>query len=154
MIRSPIYKAITQQLTVGLVNVPPYGVQSVSRGFVHWENCDNQPAIYVVPVKENNTYKAGTPNRWLLHCELWVYVRWVDSVQQGSDALATIMDGIELVLSPTGPNGSRGGTQGAVNTLGGLVTYCALQGPGDISNGFLNGSQSIARMPLEILVPG
>jgi hypothetical protein len=36
--------------------------------------------------------------------------------------------------------------------LGGLVVYCAIQGAVEISGGFLNGAQTVARIPLEIMV--
>ena len=151
MQRDPIYAALTNQLAA-LINQSPYDVQIVSRGFVPWESADLQPAIYVVPVTEEGIYKRGLPSKWLFKVDLYVYVKWVDSVQQGVTSLAQIMDGIDLTLSPLGPNGGQGADNGYVNTLGGLCVYCALQGTAEISGGFLNKSQAIARMPVEIVV--
>lgn len=153
MQRNAVYNALLQQLVVGLLQVPPYNVLAVSRGFVPWELQEEQPAVFIVPKQERAEYKMGFPNKWFIALDLYVYVRWVDSIQQGVVLLAQIMDGIDLTLSPVGVNGSFNSAQ-AVNTLGGLATYCALQGEAEISGGFLNKQQTIARMPLEILVPG
>lgn len=149
MKRNAIYSALLAQLQA--LQVGPYQVQVISQGFVPWDQADLQPAIYIDPRKEISKYVRGTPIVWTLHMDLWVYVKWADSVEQGTTELANIMDGVDAILSPTGPNGSP---QTAVNTLGGLVTYCALQGEGDVTSGALNKQQAIARMPVEILVPG
>jgi len=150
--RDPIYTKLLAQLTKGL-SASPYDVVNIGRGFVHWEQCDVQPAVFIVPNKEVGDYVRGTPVKWILNIDLYVYVRWVDSVEQGVTALAQLMDGIDAVLSPTGVNGSLNAGQ-AVNTLGGLVSYCALRGAAEISGGFLNRQQTIARMPVEIMVAG
>jgi hypothetical protein len=102
-------------------------------------------------VTEQGDYKLGLPTKWIIKLELYVYVKWVDNISQGVTLLAQIMDAIDYVLSPVGPNGVKVGNQ-FVNTLGGLAVYCALNGPAEISGGFLNRSQSIARMPVEIMV--
>jgi hypothetical protein len=60
------------------------------------------------------------------------------------------MDNIDYILSPVGPNGGISSDNGYVNTLGGLVQYCVFQGPAEISGGFLNKKQTIARIPLEM----
>jgi hypothetical protein len=150
MQRDPIYAAIVTQLSA-LIAAPYNLVQVVSRGFLVWDQASLQPAIYIVPVTEAGEYKRGLPTKWKLTIDLYVYVKWVDSVNQGVTALAQIMDAIDYILSPTGPNGVKM-DNGYVNTLGGLVVYCALQGAADISGGFLNQSQTIARMPVEVSV--
>jgi hypothetical protein len=147
--RDPIYAALLSQLTA--LTKAPYGVQTVSRGFVMWDESGPQPAIYIVPLTEEGVYKRGLPTKWIIKLELYVYVQWVDSVQQGVTILAQTMDAIDYILSPVGPNGIKM-DNGAVNTLGGLVTYCALSGPAEISGGFLNRAQTISRMPVEIMV--
>jgi hypothetical protein len=152
MKRDAIYAALLAQLSTGLA-AAPYNVSNVSRGFVHWEQCDVQPAVFIVPNKEVAEYVRGTPVKWTLTPDLYVYVRWQDSVSQGVTALAQIMDGIDAVLSPTGANAAPNAGQ-IVNTLGGLVQYCALRGAAEISGGFLNRQQTIARMPVEIVVAG
>lgn len=149
MQRDPIYAALKTQLTA--LTVAPYPVLVVSRGFVMWDQADAQPAIYIAPGSEMGDYKMGLPTKWLIKLDLYVYVKWVDDIEQGVTLLAQVMDGIDYILSPTGPNGVGNGNQ-FVNTLGGLAQYCALSGPAEVSGGFLNRSQSIARMPVEILV--
>lgn len=151
MQRNQVYKALSNQLAVGLINTPPWNVLVVSRGFVSWSQADLQPAIYVVPVKESSQYQRGLPNKWLVQCDVYVYCRWTTTPEDGAEALANLMDGVDYVLSPTGPNAIP---PVAVNTLGGLVSYCALQGSGEVSIGFLNQNQAVARMPVEILIPG
>lgn len=153
MRRNALYEALAAQLATGLLRVPPYNVQLVSRGFVHWEAADIQPAIYVETVRESSKSQRGQPNTWTAHLNIWVYQRWIDSEAQGAAALSNIQDGVDLVLSATGPNGSRN-AQFAVNNLGGLCDYCALQGDGDVSSGFLSKQQAIARMPVVIVVAG
>jgi len=150
MQRDPIYSQLLTQLTA--LMAAPYNVVTVSRGFVPWDLADAQPAIYIAPVTETGEYKRGLPTKWLLKIDLYVYVKWVDSVAQGVTALAQIMDGIDNVLSPLGPNGGIRTDNGFVNNLGGLAVYCALQGSADISGGFLNQSQTVARMPVEVMV--
>lgn len=152
MRRDAIYTALTAQLAE-LINKPPYNVQVVSRGFVDWVMAHQQPAIYVVPMRENAVYKLGFPVLYTLSVDLYVYVRWTDSLEQGGRDLAVIMDGIEYMIGPGGPNGGVNPCIGLKNTLGGLVNYCALSGPAEISLGFLSQSQAIARMPVEIQTP-
>lgn len=148
MQRDPIYAALLEQLQQ--LQAPPYNVLTVSRGFVTWDACNDQPAIFIVPKTEKGKYVMGLPTEWTITLDLYVYVRWTDSVLQGVSDLAKVMDGIEAILSPVGVN--AGQAEGFVNTLGGLVDYCALQGEADISGGYLNGSQTVARMPVEIIV--
>lgn len=149
MQRDPLYAAVVTQLQPLMKQ--PYGVQVISRGFVMWDQADAQPAIYMAPGTETGNYKMGLPTKWMIKLDLYVYVRWVDDVEQGVTLLAQIMDGIDFQLSPTGPNGVRVNNQW-VNTLGGLAQYCALSGPAEISGGFLGRNQSVAKMPVEIMV--
>jgi len=150
--RDPVYAALLAQLVA--LTAPPYSVQVVSRGFVPWDQADLQPAIYIVPKTENTVSKRGMPNTTLFAIDLYVYVRWVDNVEQGVTALAQTMDAVGFILDPLGPNGGFHSDNGVVNNLNGLagVQWCALQGTAEISGGFLNKSQTIARMPLEIMV--
>jgi hypothetical protein len=150
MQRNVLYAALQNQLTA--LTAAPYLVQTVSRGFKMWDQSDAQPAVYIVPVTEDAIFKRNMPMKWLIRVELYVYVKWVDSVQQGVTALANVMDGIDLYLSPTGPNGGFHSDNGVVNNLGGLAQYCALSGPAEISGGFLGNEQTIARMAVEIMV--
>jgi hypothetical protein len=151
--RDPIYAALLAQLQALATAAYSNLVSNIGRGFVHWDQCDVQPAVFIVPTKEIGDYVRGTPVKWVLTPDIYVYVRWTDSVSQGVTALAQVMDAIDAILSPTGKNGSMNAGN-AVNTLGGLVSYCALKGTGEVSGGFLNRQQTIARMPVEIMVAG
>lgn len=147
--RDAIYAALLTQLQALLV--APYQAKVVSRGFIPWDQADIQPAIYIVPVTETTVSAKGLPNKVLFKIDIYVYVRWTDSVAQGVTALAQVMDSIDYILSGEGPNGGYHGDNGFANTLGGLVQWCAFNGPAEISPGFLNKSQTVARMPLEIM---
>ncbi len=149
MTRDAIYSALLTQLLA--LQKPPYNFLTVSRGFVPWDACDDQPALFIVPKTEKAEYKRGLPTKYLITLDLYVYVRWIDSVIQGVGALAQAMDAIDSIISPIGPNAGPLGDNGYVNTLGGLVVYCALQGESDISGGYLNNQQTVARMPVEIM---
>lgn len=155
MQRNAIYNALLTQLMA--LQKTPYSVQTVSRGFVHYDECpaSAQPAVYIVPRNENGIYKRGLPTKWLIELDLYIYVKWTDSVNQGVEVLTQVMDGVDYILSPVGPNGGQTATgqeSNAVNTLNGIAQYCALQGAAEISGGFLNKSQTIARMPVEIMI--
>jgi hypothetical protein len=151
MQRDPLYSTLVAELQAALTQ-EPYNVQVVSRGFVPWDVADSMPAVYLAPSSEEAKYQRGLPTKWLVKCELWVYVKWTDSVAQGVTALAQIQDGIDACLAPAGVNAGPLGDNGYVNTLGGLCVYCALSGSGEVSGGFLNQNVAIARMPVEILV--
>lgn len=144
MKRRPIIDALLAQLQA--LTAEPYEVQVISQGYVVWSDADIQPAIYYVPVREEAKYSSGLPTKWMMHGDLWVYVRQ-STIELGVQTLMDLMDGIEEVLSPMGSNGMPTKS----NTLGGLVTYCAIQGQAEISGGFLNQQQTVARIPIEIL---
>ena len=151
MQRNTLYAALLNELQTSLT-ADPYNVSIVSRGFVPLEAANQFPAVYLVPVTEEAKYTRGLPTKWVIKCDIWVYVKWVDSVVQGVVPLAQIMDGIDATLSPVGINAGPLGDNGYVNTLNGLAVYCALSGTTELSGGFLNQNVSIARMPVEIMV--
>lgn len=153
MQREPLYNAILAELQQlqgpQYVDTFPDQVHLVvSRGFVSWDEATIQPAIYLVPITEKAQYNSGLPTKWLVTAELWVYVR-ADTIAIGVQNLSMMLDAIDSILSPLGANA---GPQLFVNTLGGLAVYCAIQGAIEISGGFLNGQQAVARVPLEIMV--
>ena len=151
MVREPIYQAligVLQQLQTGSY-AQQFPNLVVSRGFVMWDEADVQPAIYLVPKTETAEYRRGLPTKWKMTMDLYIYVR-ADSISLGVQNLSLLMDAIDAVLSPLGAN--AGSPNDFVETLGGLVVYCAIQGATDISGGFLNGLQTVARMSLEVIV--
>jgi hypothetical protein len=159
MKRDAIYTALLNELSALTAvplqtdpNIPPDFVRVVSRGFVTWDNADVQPAVYIVPVTEEAILKKGFPNKYLFKVDLYVYVRWTDAVATGVTALAQVMDAIDTILSPIGGNAGPHGDNGFTNTLGGLCQWCGLSGAAEISGGFLNKNQTVARMPIEIMV--
>jgi hypothetical protein len=149
--REPIYAALLayiQQLTSA-----PYSlaIPTISRGFKHWSQVppEEQPAIYVVPEEEAATYeRAKIYTRWNLKIALWVYVQKGDDITLGVQMLTAILDGIDAVLTVNPANAQ--GPPAGVNTLNGLVTQCAINGPTIISAGYLE-NQTVARVPIEII---
>jgi hypothetical protein len=151
--REPIYQALLGQLQQLQAPSSSYAATwpslVVSRGFVHWEDATVQPAIYIVPVKETAIYKKGLPTKWMVEVELYLYVR-ADSIDLGVQNLSALLDAVDATLSVFNTTNAGGPT--FANTLGNLAVYCAIQGAIDISGGFLNGQQAVARVPIEIMV--
>lgn len=153
MQREAIYTALMGVLGQ-LQQVPlntPWPNLALSRGYVNWDDAPYQPAIYLVPKHEKSVYVRGLPIKWVIHCELFVYVK-ADTVNLGVINLSQLLDAIDSVLSPLGPNAGPSGGNGFVDTLNGLAVYCAIQGEIVISGGWLNNAQTVAQVPLEIMV--
>lgn len=149
MIREPIYAALLTQLQ-GLT-ASPYNlaIPTISREWVPWEQCQEQPAIFVVPEEEVALYeRAKIYTKWTLKIALWVYVEKGDDATLGVQMLTAILDGIDAIVTVNTRNIQ--GQPIGVNTLGGLVTQCAINGPTVISAGYL-GAQTVARVPIEII---
>jgi len=147
--REAIYQALLTQLQ-GLT-APPYSlaIPVISRDWVAWDNCPNQPAIFLAPEEETAAYdSAKIFIRWTIRAALWVYVQKADDQTLGVQVLTVILDAIESVLMARA--GSVQGPPPFVNTLGGLVNQLAINGPTVISPGYL-GSQTVARVPIEII---
>jgi len=142
MIREPIYAAILSQLEK--ISIPGLTLYC-SRDFKLWDSVQTQPAILIQPETETAEFKRGLPLKWTLHVALWIYTRRQgDSL--GVQQLNPIMDAIEAIFGQTGQPPNQ-----AVNTLGGLVYSCWLNGPVMIDGGYLEEGQVIAKMGLEII---
>lgn len=153
MKREPIYDALLLQLQQlqSAPYVTTWPTIQVSLGFKTYEDAQIQPALFLVPMKEHATYVRGLPTKWMLHAELWIYVR-SDSINLGVQNLNALLDAVDSILSPLGTNAGPLGDNGYVDVLGGLVQYVAIQGEVEISGGYLQNNQTVARVPLEILV--
>lgn len=153
MKREPIYDALLaqlQQLQTGTY-ITTWPTMQVNLGFKTYEDTQIQPAVFLTPMKEQATYVRGLPTKWMLFAEIWVYIR-SDTVSLGVQNLNALLDAIDAILSPLGANAGPMSDNGFVDTLGGLVQYVAIQGEVEISGGYLQNNQSVARIPLEILV--
>lgn len=146
MKREPIYAALAERILQ--LNAEPYllGIETIGRDWKTWASVTNQPAVFVVPVKEDAVYQQGLPIKWRIHAEIWVYVKSTPS-KAGVQVLNPILDALESILTPaveTTP------ASAFTNTLDGAVFRCTISGPVEISAGFL-GDQTVARVPVEIL---
>lgn len=134
--------------TVEAIKLPPYDLEVavVSRDFKHWVDAADQPAIYVVQGNQIAKYRRGQPTVWTLQAEIWVYTKKQgDSL--GVQVMNPILDALETIFAPaTVPAPPNEYT----NTLGGLVSHCALAGQIEVSGGYL-GDQAVAAIPLEIV---
>lgn len=146
MDRSAVYNALTNQLKT--ITSAPYGlvVPVVELGLVHWDSATIQPAIYVDPEMETSKVVYGQPTVWTLSVSIWIYAKRDGNIL-GITKLMPIMDAVEAIIMP------KRGSVPFANKLGGLVNNCALNGVTEISGGYL-GTQSVARMGVEIVVPG
>jgi hypothetical protein len=153
MKREPIYDALLGLLQQ--LQSPPYVTTwptiQVNLGFRTYEDAQIQPAIFIEPLKEAAVYQRGLPTKWKLQAAVWVYVR-SDTINLGIQNLNAFMDAIEAILSPVGSNAGAPSDNGYVLTLNELVQYAAIQGEVEISGGYLQNNQTVARIPLEILV--
>lgn len=151
MIRANIYPALVNQLT-NIRNAPlSLNVPTIEFGLEHAADQGNQPAIYVMPSKEKAEYTRGLLIKWILSCEIYVYVLNAGGAA-GVTNLLPILDGIDQVLSP---QTNQRGPGSFANDLGlpGIVSHCAIQGAVEIFGGYLD-SQTIARIPIEIVTAG
>lgn len=145
MQRSPIYNALLAQVQ-GITSAPySLAVPVIELGLVHWEEQTVQPAVFVDPETETPSTVRGQPTKQVLQVSIWIYTR-NEGKQKGLLALIPIMDAIDKILK------QAPGAIPYANTLGGLVSSCALNGQTQISGGYL-GTQSVARMGVEIVLP-
>lgn len=111
-----------------------------------------QPALFVCGVGESKDPRPrGTPGKLTLEAQLFVYA--YDSAlneEPGQETLLAatqinqLLAAIEDALAPTDPTG--------VQSLGGTVSHCWIDGKTDIDPGILS-QQAVAFVPVHILVP-
>lgn len=131
-----------------LVQIP--GIVSASRRLEHWSTVSVQPALFMVQSnQEPQQTGRGLPPKWLLRAEVYLYVNTgADPNVIPATKLNDLMDAIEKSLGP-GPGSDL---MQNVQTLGGMVSHCWLDGEVEVFDGAL-GEQSIAIIPISILVP-
>lgn len=124
------------------------GVITFSRKLAHWDDvpASQQPALYLSQIDggtvQGNTQIHGQPRRWTIRAEVYVYVR-TDGDQIPGSVLNPILDAIEALLAPSN-------AIAPVQTLGGLVEHCYIDGKIETDEGTL-GDQAVAVIPIEIL---
>lgn len=148
MTREPIYAAIFAffaGLTTG--NAPLF--KTATRRPTTWESVppEDQPALLMRQKSELGEHRKYLPTKWTLHLDLLLYVHTgagTDHDVIPSQLINPLLDAIEasLVIDDVVNN---------VCTLGGLVSYCAIEGSVEIFLGNL-GDEAVAIVPIKVLV--
>lgn len=128
------------------------GFRTTGRRLKHWTEVAAQPALFIDDGDEEWPERpGGIPATPLLDAEIWVYSdagKNPDSVP--ASVLNALLGAIETALAPTivfdGVNRQN------VQTLGGLVEHCWIEGTLDKVSGHADG-QAVAIVPIRMLVP-
>ncbi|NHR05729.1 hypothetical protein HA052_11010 [Chromobacterium haemolyticum] len=141
MNREHIYAALFERLKA----IP--GLRTTSRRLKQWGDVDSsqQPALFLAQGRETATPgdpARGVPTKWLLHPEVYLYVRTTGNQAPGT-VMNPLLDAIEAVTKPDNP-------MQRVQTLGGLVERCWIEGDIETDEGTL-GDQAVAIVPFRIL---
>jgi len=122
------------------------GFRTASRRLKLWTDVAAQPALFLRTDSEDIAPRAARmPPRVTMRCEVWIYSKAgaaPDAVPAAT--LNYILDAVMRVLEPEPVR--------EVQTLGGLVHNCWVEGQVELHTGDLDG-QAIAVIPIHILVP-
>ena len=115
-----------------------------SRRLKHWNDVpkDAQPALFMATGNQTAETVRGQPTRWTLSVDVYVYVR-TDGGADPGPIINPLLDAIEAALAPNAIENAQ--------TLGGLVTWCRIEGAIETDEGTL-GDQAVAIIPISILV--
>lgn len=134
-------EAIHQALFALLQTVP--GFVTSSRRLKHWGEVDKnkQPALFLAAEGEEVTQGQEQPRRYTLRFSVYLYAKG-DDKDIPSARLNPLLDGVLQALS--GPPITHN-----VQTLGGMVTRCWVEGTIQTDEGVL-GDQAVAIVPIRI----
>lgn len=104
----------------------------------------NQPALFQIQGHQSADATFNLPTKWRLKVDLYVYAHASNPGADGNGAtlLNTLVDAIVTALEPDKASGRQ--------TLGGLVSHCAIDGDVETDEGLL-GEQAIAVLPIVII---
>jgi hypothetical protein len=144
MNRELVYAALYAKLAASA------GFVTTSRKLRHWSDvaAEEQPALFVIQTNEPVQQQRGMPPKWTLRVNAYIYVNTQaqsDTEVVPSQLLNPLLDAVEAVLAPDD-------VANYVQTLGGLVSHCWIEGPIETSEGCL-GDQEVAIVPIAMLVP-
>lgn len=137
--REPIYAALFARLAASA------GYVTTSRRLKHWNDVSytEQPALFMAQRGEvATTTGRGLTTEWTLNVDVYVYVR-TDGGQPPGPLLNQLLDAIEAALAPSQIEN--------VQTLGGLVHWCRIEGAIETDEGTL-GDQAVAIIPISMFV--
>ncbi len=147
--REPIYAALFAYFS-GLNDGVTF--KTATRKLVTWENIasEDQPAILMLQRRELCQKLPGTPPKWHLSVDLYLYVHTnavLDPSQENapSQLINPLLDAIETSLAIDDKQGNR-------CTLGGLVYHCYIDGTIEIFEGN-QGDEAVCIIPITALVP-
>lgn len=124
---------------------------TASRKLVHWSDLgpEEHPAIFQRQVDEVRVEQRGVPPKIKLSVDLYIYVhslsQQLDPMVTPSQLLNPLLDAIDAALAIDDRSNN-------VNTLGGLVSHCWIEGKTENFEGMI-GDQAVAIIPISILVP-
>jgi len=143
MNREAIYSALFSVLAASSAYV------TASRRLRHWSDVGpaEQPALFIVQKSEMVQRPRGQAEKRVLSVDVFIYVQALDETTAPAAILNPLLDAIDAALAPAGADLAVNG-----QTLGGLVSNCAISGRIETDEGVLGG-QSVAIVPIEITVP-
>jgi hypothetical protein len=130
---------------------------SVLQGCYDWKTCSRRlvnvqdvqpeefPAAFQLQGTQAQSFKGAAPSIGQWHASWLLYAYSTDPTVAPSTALNAMVDAVMTALAPNNITGQF--------TLGGLVTYAAVDGDIEIFEGVL-GDRAIAIVPIRIVVPG
>lgn len=128
------------------------GFQTAGRRAKFWKNVASQPAIFVRHTTDRYPPRpTGMSEKITVHAEIWIYSRaGADPDAVPETALNYLVEAVEQTLAPTPV--FNGISRQNVQTLGGLVEHCWIEGEVDFDNGDID-AQAKAVIPVAMLVP-
>lgn len=136
--REPIYAALAALLYTSA----PY--TTTSRRLKHWNDVPAaaQPAMFIAQRNELPQTDRGNPTRWSLNVDVYIYFR-TDGGAEPGPILNPLLDALEAALEPSPVEN--------VQTLGGLVSWCRIEGAVETDEGTL-GDQGVAIVPITMFL--
>lgn len=122
------------------------GFRTTGRDLLHWSGVTNQPALFVVDSEEMFPARSSNlPGVQTMSAELWIYTKGDERADKSRPkALNALLDAVEAALAPDLVTN--------VQTLGGVVVDCSIQGRIDKSPGHVDG-QAVAVIDVMMIVP-
>ena len=123
------------------------GFVTRSRRLRHWSDvaAAEQPALFQIQKSETAKQRRGLPAQWTLAVDLFLYAHAPDELAPPASTLNPLLDAVEAALAPDPVSG--------IQTLGGLVSHCWIEGKIETDEGVLGG-QAVAVIPVLLLAPG
>jgi len=128
------------------------GIPTCSRRLLHWSDVPpaSQPALFLTMVGETFGPIHGLPPKRTLKARIWLYTySSPDLATAPSTQINELLDAIEAALTPVEPSPDG---LGLVQTLGGLVYHCWIEGNIETDEGYL-GPQGVCVIPISIMIP-